>query len=117
MIWGITGPKVVCLSIQIADVQAFETCMGLVILANVLLIVHETNQDALCHPQFAENMNDCPQASSKIVWAWACNLALQVVYSLECVVRFYVERGNYVKSRWNMIDLLIVLILRTSLIF
>ncbi|CAK9023920.1 Voltage-dependent calcium channel type D subunit alpha-1 (DmCa1D) [Durusdinium trenchii] len=90
--------------------QAFETFMGLIIFANVLLIVFETNQDARCYPDYSNNMLQCPHASSHIVWAWGCNVALQVAYSLECVARLYVERSLFLQNRWNLIDLFIVLI-------
>ena len=62
-----------------------------------------------CYPDYSNNMLQCPHASSHIVWAWGCNVALQVAYSLECVARLYVERSLFLQNRWNLIDLFIVL--------
>lgn len=90
--------------------QAFETGMGLVIFANVLLIVFEANADASCYPEFLYDLDSCPRSSAALFWPWACNLALQTTYSAECIARCFVERGMYVKNQWNVIDLVIVVV-------
>lgn len=90
--------------------QAFETGMGLIIFANVLLIVFEANSDASCYPEFLYNLESCPRSSSALFWPWACNLALQMIYSAECIARCFVERKLYIKNQWNVIDLFIVVV-------
>lgn len=90
--------------------QVFETLMGLMIFCNVLLIVYEANADASCYPEFTGCFNDCPHSSSADLWPWMCNLGLQLIYSSECLARLFVERGMYFHNRWNMTDLMIVLV-------
>lgn len=90
--------------------QVFETLMGLMIFCNVLLIVYEANADASCYPEFTGRFNDCPHSSSADLWPWMCNLGLQLIYSSECLARLFVERGMYFHNRWNMTDLMIVLV-------
>lgn len=90
--------------------QAFETGMGLIIFANVVLIVFEANADASCYPEFLYNLDNCPRSSAALFWPGVCNLSLQMIYSAECIARCFVERGIYIKNQWNVIDLCIVLI-------
>eukprot|EP00435_Cladocopium_sp_Y103_P044633 s453_g12.t1 len=90
--------------------QVFETLMGLIILGNVLLIVYEANADASCYPEFTGRFNECPHSSRADLWPWICNLGLQLIYSSECLARLFVERRMYFHNRWNMTDLMIVLV-------
>eukprot|EP00435_Cladocopium_sp_Y103_P053684 s261_g17.t1 len=87
--------------------QMFETLMGVVILANVALIVYETNADAACYPEFLGDLASCPHASGKIVWTFVSNVVLQVIYTAECAARGYVERADFFRNRWNLLDLFI----------
>lgn len=57
--------------------------------------MEETNADASCYPDYAENLSDCPTQSSKMMWAFVCNLLLQFIYTLECFMRAFVERRDY----------------------
>ena len=36
--------------------QSFETCMGLIIVGNLMLIVYEANESAKCFPDYANNV-------------------------------------------------------------
>ncbi|CAE8647587.1 unnamed protein product [Polarella glacialis] len=90
--------------------QYFESIMGIVILANLGIMIYETDQDALCYPlpegtQYA----DCAERSDNIVWLNYTNMILLVLYSIEALARFYVERSLYLMNRWNQIDLATVL--------
>eukprot|EP00438_Fugacium_kawagutii_P031789 Skav230995 [mRNA] locus=scaffold1822:126054:127025:- [translate_table: standard] len=86
--------------------QAFETCMGCIICLNIGIIMFETNQDAQCFPAYAENVKDCPYRSTSQLWSNVLNMILNVVYTLECAARLYVERSSFFCNRWNLIDLL-----------
>jgi len=101
--WRIRAAKVV-LS------QAFETCMGAVIICNMGLIIHEADTDAQCYPEYAERYDECPVRSTLVRWLWQMNMALLGIYSVECCARCYVERWLYFSNVWNMIDLLTVIL-------
>eukprot|EP00438_Fugacium_kawagutii_P009726 Skav210498 [mRNA] locus=scaffold601:313154:323906:+ [translate_table: standard] len=90
--------------------QMFESFMGAVILANVALIVFETNRDASCFPDWIDDVGNCPHSSGKIGWVLVCNVALQMIYTAECGARGFADRTNFFKNRWNLLDLFIVII-------
>lgn len=91
--------------------QTFETTMGVIIIGNLLLMVYETNRDATCYPDFTpETFNDCPSRSDALMWLATTNEVLLVIYSIECVLRMYVERTRYLYNKWNHIDLFTVLV-------
>ena len=86
--------------------QNFETCMGVIIVLNIALIMYEANQDAQCYPEFSQHFRDCPFRSGSQHWVYFFNMALNVIYTLECGTRLYVERSAFFCNRWNMIDAL-----------
>ncbi|CAJ1379402.1 unnamed protein product [Effrenium voratum] len=90
--------------------QAFETCMGLIILANMGLLAFEANQDAKCYPSYAETFQDCPYRSDAIDWSEDLSTALLLIYSLECLARAFVERQSYLCNPWNSLDFATVLV-------
>lgn len=99
------------LRIQLARLvfsQAFETTMGFVIVSNLILIMIEADRDAMCYPDFADRFDECPDRSSLSPWISNLNLILLLTYSLECGIRFFVERSHYWYNAWNMIDLVTV---------
>ena len=89
--------------------QSFETCMGLIIVGNLMLIVYEANESAKCFPDYANNVTECPFRSEANLWLYVTNILLLVTFSMECMLRAYVERGAYVWNKWNCIDLFTVL--------
>ena len=93
---------------QLVFSQTFETTMGLIIVANVALIVHETNQDARCFPEYKADLQECPYLSEKSPPVIALNALFLTLYSLECAVRAYVERSAFIWNKWNAIDLFTV---------
>ena len=89
--------------------QSFETCMGLIIVGNLMLIVYEANESAKCFPDYANNVTECPFRSEANLWLYVTNILLLVTFSIECMLRAYVERGAYAWNKWNCIDLFTVL--------
>lgn len=90
---------------KIVRSQSFETFMGIVIMLNILLMIFETDADASCYPEYADNVSACPGRSSEVLWIKVCNILLQVMYTTECFMRAFVEREDYVWNRWNQLDL------------
>lgn len=88
--------------------QAFETTMGIVIVTNLILIMIEADKDALCYPDYVKNFNECPFRSATSPWIFALNIILLLLYTVECGLRFFVERSHYWYNVWNMIDLFTV---------
>lgn len=86
--------------------QSFETAMGLVILFNMGIIMYEADQDALCFPTYYKDLGECPFRSNSFLWLYVLNILLNIVYTLECGIRLYVERGAFFCNKWNLIDLL-----------
>ncbi|CAK9098992.1 unnamed protein product [Durusdinium trenchii] len=96
--------------------QTFETIMGVIIATNICIMVVESNADASCYTWAVENnelekmLEKCPHRSSSIWWLQVANIVLLVIYSVECMLRAFVERHNYLWNRWNQIDLLTVVL-------
>lgn len=88
--------------------QAFETTMGIVIVSNLILIMIEADRDALCYPEYVKNFNECPLRSETSPWIFGLNILLLLLYTVECGLRFFVERSHYWYNAWNMIDLFTV---------
>ncbi|CAK9115479.1 unnamed protein product [Durusdinium trenchii] len=88
--------------------QTFETCMGVVILSNLVLIMYEANKDAQCYPMYYNRFNECPDRSDANPWLVGLNISLLIIYSIECVLRAFVERSAFIWNKWNMIDLFAV---------
>ena len=89
--------------------QKFEFCMGLIIFGNLVLILYEANEGAKCYPEFLRDLRNCPFSSENNMWLWLSNVILLIIFSCECMLRAYVERGSYVWNKWNFIDLFTVL--------
>lgn len=94
---------------RIAFSQSFETCMGIIIVANLVLIIYEANEGAKCFPEYFKNITDCPYSSDSNLLLYMSNVILLVIFSVECLFRAYVERGKYLLNKWNLIDLFTVL--------
>ena len=56
----------------------------------------ETNADASCYPDYADDVSKCPGRASEILWMKIANIVLQVIYTVECILRAFVEREHYV---------------------
>ena len=95
---------------QLVFSQGFETAMGIVIVSNLILIWIEADRDASCIPAYVDKMDECPFRSEASNWINIVNLFLLLVYSCECITRFFVERSLYWYNAWNMIDLVTVIL-------
>lgn len=56
--------------------------------------LEETNADAGCHPEFSGELHNCPTGSNASIWSWVANVALQVIYTAECLARMRRAREN-----------------------
>ena len=83
--------------------------MGLVIIGNLILIMYETDQDAKCYPDYQDNLQGCPYSSNTSHWQ-VLNVILLALYTLESSVRAYVERARFLCNKWNLVDLVTVIL-------
>lgn len=95
--------------------QLFETCMGLIIIFNLGIIIYEADQDAMCYPEFKDNYFACKTRAEAIPWVKEINIALLVVYSVECCLRAFAERGRFLCNAWNIMDVITVILGWTSM--
>jgi len=94
---------------RVVESQQFETIMGGIILFNTVIIIHESDLEAMCYPDFADNLNECPtHAGKSVAWLGTANVVLLVVYTVEAALRFYVEQRDYFNSYWNLMDLVLL---------
>lgn len=100
------GSRVLAAKIVLS--QHFEWLMGAVIVFNLIWIVIETDKEARCYPDFANELSDCESSSSNLPYIKIVNLVLLVVYTLEAIARMYVERMEFFWKAWNQLDFTIV---------
>merc|ERR1719272_2254632 len=81
--------------------------MMLVIVFNLVLIVFQTDKEALCFPLFEDRPQDCPTHGDNISWLRNVNLALVVFYTLEATIKIYAARRSYFEQVGNILDFLI----------
>ena len=89
--------------------QTFQSIMGLIVVANLILIMTEANQDAQCYPQYKSDIANCPYRSDQDSVMRTVNILLLSLYS-EGLVRLYVERSAFFCNKFNLVDLLTVLL-------
>mmetsp|Transcript_21531 Transcript_21531/g.61603 ORF Transcript_21531/g.61603 Transcript_21531/m.61603 type:complete len:801 (+) Transcript_21531:227-2629(+) len=80
----------------------FDTVMGAVIVFNVFIMIMETDETAAC-PLPTEESDKCVSH-----WIVISNYILLGFYTLEVALRLYVERRKFIRSRWNLLDSIIV---------
>lgn len=90
--------------------QSFETIMGLIIVGNLVLIMWEADQDAKCFPEYYGKESECPWRSELIAGLQVLNIILLTIYSIECVLRGFVDRSRFFCNSWNVIDFLTVVL-------
>jgi len=94
---------------KVIDHTGFEMLMSGVIVFNIVLIILETDLEALCYPAFADNLPDCPYTDAKSQpWIKVANTLLLVLYTVEAAARVFVERRRYLGNPWNLLDAFIV---------
>lgn len=89
--------------------QGFESLMGIIIVFNIVVMIFETDQDAMCYPAFEGRTGECPHSSENVPWIVGANNVLLAIYTVEAATRVYVERGEYLWNRWNQIDAVTVI--------
>eukprot|EP00747_Dinoflagellata_sp_TGD_P073973 gnl/TRDRNA2_/TRDRNA2_158136_c1_seq1.p1 gnl/TRDRNA2_/TRDRNA2_158136_c1~~gnl/TRDRNA2_/TRDRNA2_158136_c1_seq1.p1 ORF type:complete len:797 (-),score=127.62 gnl/TRDRNA2_/TRDRNA2_158136_c1_seq1:60-2189(-) len=82
----------------------FEGIMTLVILANIMVVINETDKRALCEDK--ESLS-CEANSSGIR---AANNVFLAIYSIELVMRMYAFRWTFHRDLWNVFDFAIVVV-------
>lgn len=94
---------------QLINSQWFEISMACVVISNFALIIYETDLSAKCYPDYDGNLSDCPQYESKSApWLAPISTVYLLCYTIEVLIRIYVERNTFVQSWWNALDLGIV---------
>jgi len=62
-----------------------------------------------CYPEYRDKMADCPTAGGQqLKWLYPTNMAMLILYSVEALLRLFVERMGFFRSRWNCLDFIIV---------
>lgn len=107
--WSMTRIRVA----KVIRLQQFEALMGCIIVFNLILIIIETDREAQCfppEPSWAHDKDLCPHRTDKVPWIKYTNLALLIIYTVEAMVRIYVDRIAYFQIKWNILDFSVVLV-------
>jgi len=85
--------------------------LSFVIVANVILMVIETNYKARCEGDVDSGdekfCRDDGPANLAVYWT---NMAFQIFYTIECAVRLFAYRCEFFSSKSNLLDITIVLL-------
>jgi len=76
--------------------------MGLVVLASLLVMIWESNDAALCYPEYSDHIEDCPLANQTLFMV--LNWCFLVLFFLEFGLRLFADQWGYWRSRWNLLD-------------
>lgn len=87
----------------------FDTCMGCVIIFNVAMMIVETDRTATCE---SEDSRACVPR-----WLVMINYVLLGLYVMEVLMRSFVQRLKFFWSRWNLMDLFVVILGLVGMIF
>jgi len=87
---------------------AFETFMGVVIVSNLYLMVYEADEKGKCFPKYADMMNKCPHYQRGYSWDKVFNQIFLILYTAEGAARVFVSRTDFMRSRWNQIDTVVI---------
>lgn len=90
--------------------RIFEGITMTIIVFNLVLVVIQTDSEALCFPQYRDDWKNCPTKGDNILWMEASNLALVIYYSSEAVAKLFVARCPYFKRWENIFDFVICVI-------
>jgi len=88
----------------------FESFMAMIIVLNLVLMIYESDQDAKCYPDYSNKVNECPFSSNKVAWLNTCNWILLAIYTVELLLRLYIEQLNFFRKGWNILDFAIVVL-------
>jgi len=87
--------------------KRFEGLMSVLICFNLIIIVIETDERAMCYPEFKQNLSECPHNYNHRIWI--INVILLVMFTLEAILKVFVLRMLFIQSLWNWLDVFIVL--------
>jgi len=93
---------------RVVHTQAFEKCMGVLILANFVLIILEADMRAQCYPDYYDWPYDCPTYS--VLSLQVANWGMLAAYTLEVAARVFVQRQHYFRFGWNILDLSVLIV-------
>jgi len=89
--------------------QNFEMFAGFVILGNFIVIILETDARATLYDHTAGSAQS-NKASDMLSSCDTANFAFLLFYAMECLVRAYALREEVFQSRWNIFDMIIVVV-------
>jgi len=81
--------------------QAFDMFLGMVVAFNVGVMIAETDQNANC----SDGDSNCASWVVQLL-----NTVILIIYTVELALRIFVEREEFFKTRWNIIDFSIVML-------
>lgn len=87
---------------KVLSSHAFECVIGLVILCNTLIVIHETDLRATCDDHESRG---CPADTPTFV---ILNTTMMSLYAIEVLVRFYTYRWKFWDTVWNRLDCFLV---------
>jgi len=87
----------------------FDQALGIVIVLNFVLIVYQTNAEAKCIPLPPEFQTE-QECTDVMVGSWmhVAVVVFLIIYTLESSGNFFIQRMDYFKDSWNLLDLFIV---------
>lgn len=94
--WLDWSPARVCLD-KISRSSRFDVGIGVVIMLNIIVMIVEADLNAAAYPKKANNA--VIEVTNQVILA---------LYCVEAVLRIYVNRWEYFKDNWNLLDIAIV---------
>eukprot|EP00746_Dinoflagellata_sp_MGD_P162577 gnl/MRDRNA2_/MRDRNA2_90194_c0_seq1.p1 gnl/MRDRNA2_/MRDRNA2_90194_c0~~gnl/MRDRNA2_/MRDRNA2_90194_c0_seq1.p1 ORF type:complete len:706 (-),score=123.92 gnl/MRDRNA2_/MRDRNA2_90194_c0_seq1:121-2238(-) len=89
--------------------QNFEMFAGFVILGNFIAIILETDARAKMYDEPVDS-DQHKSASDLLSSCDKANFAFLVFYAMECLARVFVLRKAFLSSKWNIFDMIIVIV-------
>jgi len=93
---------------RLVQSKEFESFLGMVIVMNMGLMCYQADYEAQCHPQYNGRESSCPYKNNGTLWM--INLFLLLVYTVELSCRLCALRGHFADSRWNLLDVVIIIL-------
>jgi hypothetical protein len=85
--------------------QVFEGIMSIAIVANLIIIVIQTDKEAECIPEFEGRLPACFETGNNdITWLVRTNQVFVAFYSVEAACKLFVARWAYFSQLGNIID-------------
>jgi len=102
VIWGATRISVA----RVILAKNFDYLMTGIVVLNLIAIVYEVDQEALCYPEYKDRESDCRthSRSGHMTGLYILNMFFLIVYTTEMIFRLYVERLSYFSRFENSVD-------------